>query len=233
VTALTWALETSNPRRFPSIDDAMSCCGLTSALVASAGKQQRGPISKQRNRQFANRADRSGQAGAAVEQAVGRAPRAGTETRQSQPRNAGSGAEAGGVSVGGGQIRQTVRGPHAAHKGIGGTEGSLKPCVALQQLVSDPPAVPGIYGAARRRFFSRCATQPVSRPAGLPKFNLRGRRYAVPANGCGTHASVSGHAHALAQFVTDLQSQIVARSMQFYPGASKPSGECREKCVSP
>ena len=50
VTALPWALETSDPRRFPSIDDAMSYCGLTSALVASAGKQQRGPISKQRNR---------------------------------------------------------------------------------------------------------------------------------------------------------------------------------------
>jgi transposase len=50
VTALTWALETSDPGRFPSIDDAMSYCGLTSALVASAGKQQRGPISKQRNR---------------------------------------------------------------------------------------------------------------------------------------------------------------------------------------
>jgi len=49
VTALTWALETSDPRRFPSIGDAMSYCGLTSALASSAGKQQRGPISKQRN----------------------------------------------------------------------------------------------------------------------------------------------------------------------------------------
>jgi transposase len=49
VTALTWALEVCEPRRFPSIDDAVSYCGLTSALVESAGKQQRGPISKQRN----------------------------------------------------------------------------------------------------------------------------------------------------------------------------------------
>lgn len=49
VTALTWALETSDPRRFPSIGDAMSYRGLTSALVESANKQQRGPISKQRN----------------------------------------------------------------------------------------------------------------------------------------------------------------------------------------
>jgi transposase len=49
VTALTWALETSDPRRFPSIGDALSYCGLTSALASSADKQQRGPISKQRN----------------------------------------------------------------------------------------------------------------------------------------------------------------------------------------
>jgi transposase len=49
VTSLTWALEVCDPRRFPSIGDAVSYCGLTSALVSSADKQQRGPISKQRN----------------------------------------------------------------------------------------------------------------------------------------------------------------------------------------
>src|SRR4051794_11219180 len=49
VTALTWALEICDVRRFPSIGDAVSYCGLTSALNASADKQQRGPISKQRN----------------------------------------------------------------------------------------------------------------------------------------------------------------------------------------
>jgi transposase len=49
VTALTWALEIGDPHRFRSIDKAVSYCGLTTALVSSAGKQQRGPISKQRN----------------------------------------------------------------------------------------------------------------------------------------------------------------------------------------
>lgn len=49
ITALTWALEIGTPRRFPSIGDACSYCGLTSAFRVSAGKQQRGPISKQRN----------------------------------------------------------------------------------------------------------------------------------------------------------------------------------------
>jgi transposase len=49
VTALTWALEVCDPARFRSIGDAVSYCGLTSAQNSSAGKDQRGPISKQRN----------------------------------------------------------------------------------------------------------------------------------------------------------------------------------------
>ena len=49
VTALTWALEVGDPHRFPSVARAMSYCGLTSALISSADKQQRAPISKQRN----------------------------------------------------------------------------------------------------------------------------------------------------------------------------------------
>ena len=50
MTALTWALETATPERFGSIDAAMSYCGLTGAFRESAGKQKRGPLSKQRNR---------------------------------------------------------------------------------------------------------------------------------------------------------------------------------------
>jgi transposase len=49
ITALTWALEVGDPHRFASIADAVSYCGLTAALRSSAGKQQRGPLSKQRN----------------------------------------------------------------------------------------------------------------------------------------------------------------------------------------
>ena len=49
ITALTWALEIADPQRFPSIGDAVSYCGLTTAFRASAGQEQRGPISKQRN----------------------------------------------------------------------------------------------------------------------------------------------------------------------------------------
>jgi transposase len=49
VTALTWALEVSEPQRFSCVARAVSYCGLTSALISSAEKQQRAPISKQRN----------------------------------------------------------------------------------------------------------------------------------------------------------------------------------------
>jgi transposase len=49
ITALTWALETGDPQRFRSAARAMSYCGLTAALRESAGKEQRGPLSKQRN----------------------------------------------------------------------------------------------------------------------------------------------------------------------------------------
>ena len=50
VTALTWALEVGEPQRFTSVAKACSYCGLTSAQKSSAGKEYRGPISKQRNK---------------------------------------------------------------------------------------------------------------------------------------------------------------------------------------
>ena len=49
ILALSWALEVGEVKRFPSIGQAVSYCGLTSAQHNSAGKEQRGPISKQRN----------------------------------------------------------------------------------------------------------------------------------------------------------------------------------------
>jgi transposase len=49
ILALTWALEMGEVQRFGSIAEAVSYCGLTSAQRQSADKDQRGPISKQRN----------------------------------------------------------------------------------------------------------------------------------------------------------------------------------------
>lgn len=50
VTALTWVLEIGELERFSSSRNAISYCGLCSAQHESAGKEQRGPISKQRNK---------------------------------------------------------------------------------------------------------------------------------------------------------------------------------------
>ena len=50
ITALTWALEIDDPHRFGSVRKAVSYCGLCSAQSESAGKEKRGPISKQRNK---------------------------------------------------------------------------------------------------------------------------------------------------------------------------------------
>jgi len=50
IVALTWALEIGEVRRFRSISQAVSYCGLTSTLRESAGKQKRMPLSRQRNK---------------------------------------------------------------------------------------------------------------------------------------------------------------------------------------
>jgi len=50
VMALTWVLETGDSSRFHNAYQAISYCGLCSAQRESAGKEQRGPISKKRNK---------------------------------------------------------------------------------------------------------------------------------------------------------------------------------------
>ncbi|MRR56576.1 MAG: IS110 family transposase [Deltaproteobacteria bacterium] len=50
VLALTWVLEIGEPARFRSARHAISYCGLCSAQRESAGKEQRNPISKKRNK---------------------------------------------------------------------------------------------------------------------------------------------------------------------------------------
>jgi len=50
LTALTWVLEIGEVSRFSSSRDAISYCGLCSGQHESAGKEQRGPISKKRNK---------------------------------------------------------------------------------------------------------------------------------------------------------------------------------------
>ena len=72
VTALTWVLGDRRSLRFSSIRQAISYCGLCSAQRESAGKEQRGPISKKRNKHLANHAHRGRQDCPALESATGR-----------------------------------------------------------------------------------------------------------------------------------------------------------------
>lgn len=50
VLALTWVLEIGEVERFNNTRQAVSYCGLCSAQRESAGKEQRGPLSKKRNK---------------------------------------------------------------------------------------------------------------------------------------------------------------------------------------
>jgi transposase len=50
ITALTWALEVGDVRRFSSIKKAISYCGLCGAEKSSGNTVQRTPLSKQRNK---------------------------------------------------------------------------------------------------------------------------------------------------------------------------------------
>ena len=50
ITALTWALEVGEVKRFSSIKKAISYCGLCGDEKSSADTVQRTPISKQRNK---------------------------------------------------------------------------------------------------------------------------------------------------------------------------------------
>jgi transposase len=50
VLALSWALEVGEASRFATVAQAVSYCGLCAAQQQSAGKDKRGPLSKQRNK---------------------------------------------------------------------------------------------------------------------------------------------------------------------------------------
>jgi len=50
IMAMTWVLEIGDPGRFRSSRQVISYCGLCSAQRESAGKEQRGPLSKKRNK---------------------------------------------------------------------------------------------------------------------------------------------------------------------------------------
>ena len=100
ITALTWALEVGDVKRFSSIKKAISYCGLCGA-EKSSGEHGAAHASVQTTQQaFADDADRGGQDGAALQPGAGPALRHRKAERQRQSRHAGGGTKAGGLPDG-------------------------------------------------------------------------------------------------------------------------------------
>ncbi len=114
ITALTWALEIADPHRFASIADAVSYCGLTAAFRSSAGKQQRGPISKQRNAWLQSVLIEAAKLAPRWNPQLAALHAHALEARPSQPRDLASGAKTGGLPAGCGQERPALSGAHSA-----------------------------------------------------------------------------------------------------------------------
>jgi hypothetical protein len=128
VTALSWALEICDPHRFASIANAVSYCGLSSALVSSADKQRRGPISKQRNAHLQTVLIEAAKLAPRWKSAVGGPARAGDGPRAPQSGHAVSGSQTGGVSAGGGRERETVSDSNSGGDGKGGANRAVRVC---------------------------------------------------------------------------------------------------------
>src|SRR6266851_1815867 len=119
VTALTWVLEVGEPRRFSSIAHAGELLR-THRGAGIFGRQTTAWADLQATqRALADDVDRGGEAGATLESAVGRGTHARTGARPSQPGHSGGGAETGGVSAGGGQIRPAIRSSRPSCPGAG------------------------------------------------------------------------------------------------------------------
>lgn len=138
IMALSWALEVGEVDRLASIAQAASYCGLTSAQHNSAGKEQRGPISRQRNKHLqtilieaAKLAPCHNPQLAAVHE---RELQRGNRTRATLAV-----AQAGSVPDGGGQERQAI--PDARERRGGGMSRwvdfhELKRSIGIEQVLA-------------------------------------------------------------------------------------------------
>ena len=157
MTALTWALEICDPQRFRSIADAVSYCGLTSALDSSADKQHRGPISKQRNGHLQTVLIEAAKLAPRWNPQFGRGARPITGAGKPQPSHLGGGTQAGCVFTGGRQIRPALPHPHTggANRGVT-THSELTsgkggfPTATARRLVRGSGTVLAVKGSLRR-----------------------------------------------------------------------------------
>jgi transposase len=139
ILALSWALEVGEVGRFPSIAQAVSYCGLTSAQHSSASNEQRAPISKQRNRHLQTILIEAAKLAPRYNPAAGRRAPTGTPAGESQPGDAGGGAQASGVPHGGGQEWPAV--PDAGERRGGGLSrwvdfGELRQRLGIEQVLT-------------------------------------------------------------------------------------------------
>ena len=154
ITALTWALEVGDPYRFASIADAVSYCGLTAAL-RSCGQAAAWANIQTAQCLATDRADRSGQAGAALESAAGPTVCPATRARTRQSRHLAGGAQASRLSASRGQERPAFSGAYTAAKNHPNEEKSQEAsclcgvvagsCLVWVCSVSGPPAGPHVF----------------------------------------------------------------------------------------
>ena len=163
-----------DPRHFSSSGAVMSYCGLTSALRFSADKQQRCPISKQRNPWLQT----------ALIEAAKLAPRwnpplAALHARELERghRNRATHAVARklaayllAVDKSGRyfQLRSLPMGQTTVLDKTGQPRAAVSAAIPISNLPTINRPFLAIKGAAQRRFCSRCSHQAVSRPAALP-----------------------------------------------------------------
>ena len=147
VTGLTWALEVGEPGRFPSIGDAVSYCGLTSALVSSADKQAAWANLETAQCAPADGIGGSGKSCATLEPAIIGSSPAGVSAGRPQPGDTGGCTKAGSVSAGGRQVRQGFRSSCTEDRNSGGPDRADSTIKTRSELTSGIDVY--VTGAAR------------------------------------------------------------------------------------
>ena len=123
ITSLTWALEISDPKRFKSIDNAVSYCGLTSAFPRLGRQDSAGTDLQAAQRPLADDPDRSRQAGAPLEPGVEAGAGERDQTRRRQPSHPRRGAQACSLPDGRGPLAEAL--PDASRRNRTGRRDHL------------------------------------------------------------------------------------------------------------
>src|SRR5215831_14004598 len=129
-------------------------------------------------RALANSAGGGGEAGAAVEPAIGSGPRARGPARTPQSGDPGGGTQTGGLSVSRGQIRKTIRNPHdsgnrRAGCAAGGDVKSPNPGFTVGPPFPAQSIVGNLSRGSRVRYAAPNYAAPLSPASGSQEISLR------------------------------------------------------------